>query len=156
MGKRRQGARQDVLLLMEIGDIVGFSLPTEPGYIVSADTLEAWGQDLNQQARDSRSNKSFQVISERQKRPLKIFKKKPSISEDNIDNIAKTKQDEELEFLNRRREKNRMFIWLAVITALFAVIISIVVLVQLKKSADVPVASMQFMAVAVVVGIKQN
>jgi hypothetical protein len=144
MGKRRQGARQDVLLLTELGDIVGLEFETEPGYIVSSDTVEAWHQDYNQQIKDERKGKVFQVISERSKNPLIIFHERKPVKGQTTEVIASQTQDSELAFMNSKREKNKMLIWVGIIAALLAVVISIVVLVQLKNkhvSSTIPVVA---------------
>jgi hypothetical protein len=133
MGKRRRSARQDVLLLTELGDIVGLEFETEPGYIVSSDTVEAWHQDYNQQIKDERKGRVFQIISERSKNPLIIFHERKPVKGQTTEVIASQTQDSELAFMNAKREKNKMLIWISIIAALLAVVISIVVLVKLKS-----------------------
>jgi hypothetical protein len=136
MGKRRRSARQDVKLLTELGDIVGLEFETEPGYIVSSDTVEAWHQDYNQQTKDEKRGRVFQVISERSKNPLKIFQERKPVKGQTTEVIASQTQDSELAFMNSKREKNKMLIWVGIIAALLAVVISIVVLVKLKSSGN--------------------
>src|SRR4030043_1025989 len=135
MGKRHS-SRQDVCILTETGDIVDMRLETdsEEGYVASPDTLEAWELDFNQQCVDEKSGRYCQVISDRNKKPLKIFKNRPTLSGSTTETIASRKEDEELAFLNTHKEKNKMLLWVGIIAALFAVVISIVVLVQLQKS----------------------
>lgn len=137
MGKRRYGARQDVLLLTETGDIDGFKLEAESAYIVSPDTVEAWELDYNQQVIHEKSGRNIQVISERDKKPLRVYRFRPTLEGQSTDVIASRTQDEELAFMNTVRAKNRMLTWVGIIAALFAVVISIVVLAQLKNSHEV-------------------
>src|SRR4030043_93435 len=134
MGKRHS-SRQDVCILTETGDIVDMRLETdsEEGYVASPDTLEAWELDFNQQCVDEKSGRYCQVISDRNKKPLKIFKNRPTLSGSTTETIASRKEDEELAFLNAHREKNKMLLWVGIIAALLAVVISIVVLVQLNR-----------------------
>ncbi len=137
MGKRHS-SRQDVCILTETGDIVDFRLETdsEEAYVASPDTLEAWELDFNQQCIDQKNGRYIQIISDRHKKPLKIFKNRPTLSGSTTDTISSRKEDEELAFLNSRKEKNKMVLWVGIIAALIAVVISIVVLVNMNKPAD--------------------
>lgn len=138
MGKRRNGARRNVLLLAG-DDIVELQLDTEPGYIVSPDSLEAWEEDINQQFHDRRG-RNTQVISELQKRPLKIYQDKPENTGPGTAVLASRKQDEELSFTSKRKEKNKLLTWVAVIVAMLTVTLSALALMKYKDSREEPAA----------------
>lgn len=152
MGKRHS-SRQDVCILTETGDIVDqrLELDSEEGYVASPDTLEAWELDFNQQCINIKNGRFCQVISNRHKKPLKIFKNRQVLQGSTTDVLASRKEDEELAFMNTRREKNKMLLWAGIIAVLFAVVISIVVLVQLQKKPEPAVYSIPitFLALAV-------
>jgi hypothetical protein len=137
MGKRHS-SRQDVCILSETGDIddMRLELDSEEGYVASPDTLEAWELDFNQQCIDAKTGRFVQIISNRHRKPLKIFKERSTLKGSTTDTIASRKQDEELAFMNALREKNKMLLWVGIIAALFAVVISIVVLVTLKRTPE--------------------
>lgn len=135
MGKRHS-SRQDVLLLTETGDIADGKLDAAEGYVASPDTLEAWELDFSQQCKDVKTGRMCQVISERHKKPLSVFKNRPTLIGSSTDVIASRMQDRELAFMNSHREKNKMLLWVGIIAALLAVVISIVVLVRLNKEPE--------------------
>lgn len=154
MSKRRSEASQDVLLLTEVGDIAGFTLETVPGYAASFDTIEAWEIDLNQQAKDERSGNLIQVISERSKKPLIIFKDRPTLQGPSTNALASRKQDEAIAYFNNQREKNKLVTWVGIIAALFAVVISLVVLLRLREAGLLSVGFVN--VVAAIQGLKQK
>jgi Txe/YoeB family toxin of Txe-Axe toxin-antitoxin module len=137
MGKRHQGAHQDVLLIERTGDIADLTLDTELGYIASHDTLEAWEQDHNQQCKDSRTQKFVQVISDISKTPLMIFTNRPPLEGQSTNVIASRKQDEELAYMNSRKQKNSMVLWVGIAAALFAISITIAVYMKMKTSTNI-------------------
>jgi len=137
MGKRHS-SRQDVLLLTETSDMVDGRFNSEEGsrHVASPDSLQAWELDFSQQFKDPKSGRFVQVISDRSKKPLKVFKLRSELSGQSTDVIASQKQDEELAFLNTYHEKNKMIVWVGIIAALFAVVISVVVLLIMQNRND--------------------
>lgn len=131
MGKRHS-SRQDVLLLTETGDMIDGKLDVEDGsnHVASPDTLQAWELDYGQQCKDRRG-RFCQVISDRSKKPLQVYKERHVLKGQSTEVIASQKQDEELAFLNTYKERNKMILWVGIIAALIAVVISIVVLSRL-------------------------
>lgn len=135
MGKRRESIKRNVLLLAGDDIVDACFEELEPGYIVSLDTLEAWEQDINQQCQDEK-DRNIQVISELQKKPLRIFKKKPVNSGPSTNILASRRQDEELSFMNQRKEKNKTLTWIAVIVAMLTVTLSALALWKFRSGME--------------------
>lgn len=148
MGKRRTEARQDVLLLTGVGDVELLTLDAEPLFITSPDTIEAWESDLNQQAKDDKTGRLVQVISDISKKPIKVYKERPALDGQTTEVIASRKQDEELAFMDSRKMKNSLVLWVGIIAALFAVVISIGVLLRFREAGAEAAAAMAFVAVS--------
>lgn len=136
MGKRRQ-RRQDVLILTETNSAAESQLEAEVGYAVSPSTFEAWGLNSDQQAEDDNSGGFIQVVSERSFIPVQVFnldkgKKNIKILGDNVNAIAAQKEDEELMFLERRRDNDRRFLWLSIIALILAAILAVIIMSNME------------------------
>lgn len=132
-GKLFQGnPKQDTLLILG-GDMIPLKLIADGDCIAAPEDLQAWESDFSQQFIDRKTGRFVQVISDLNKKPIRVFKDRPSIKGRATDVISSRKQDEELAFLNTHKEKNRALTWVGIIAVLFALVISIVVLVQLRK-----------------------
>jgi len=139
-GKDKQKT-QTLFVITETNEVEIRELPTDILYAASPDTAQAWELDTNQQARGE-DGSYVQVVSERSKKAIKIFPSGSLLAGRSTDAIASQKQDAELAFMNKRGQKSSMLLWLGIITAIFAVTISIVLLYSLKSSSIValPVA----------------
>ena len=136
--------KQDVLVTTETGHIEERQLETDVLYVASPDDIMAWELDPNQQSRDPKTGDYLQVVSERSKRPLKVFRGRPVLKGQSTDTIASQKEDEELSYILSKSAKNSMLLWLGIVCALIAVIIGIVVLMGImnKESASVSISTM--------------
>lgn len=131
MGKGRSG-RQDVLILTETNSIVDDRLNAEIGYAMSPDTVEAWALDSNQQAIDEETGNIVQVICERTYEPLIVFdlesQSGKSVVGKNVEAIASQKEDEEMAFMEQKKSRINMLLWIGIIATIFSLTISIIVL----------------------------
>lgn len=135
MGRKLASRKQNVLILTEANTGVEYAqLETDVLYAASPETIEAWELDTNQQARDELTGRYIQVVSERSKKPLRIFKDRPLLSGPSTEAIASQKQDAELAFLNTKSQKNSMLIWIGIICVILAVIIGLIVLLNLNQT----------------------
>lgn len=136
MGKKKRGGRQAVSILAESNSVVNDSLDTGIGYTASPDTVEAWLLDMTQQALDEKTGDRVQVLSERSMEPVIVFDIENAQEirkryKRDISKIASQQEDEEISYMEqKKRGINRTLIF-GIITALFALTISIVVLVNL-------------------------
>ena len=132
-GKRHlAGSKQDVLLLTANGDTVERCLDALPDCIIDYKNTMAWDLDYNQQYIDEYSGKSFQVVSERDYRPIGIYKNRPSHKTDTFDDLFFRKVKESLSLITERKRKNNMTVWLGIVLTLFAITISAMILMNLK------------------------
>lgn len=131
---RRNGCTQDVLLLSETASVEFRSIEAEGLYAADHDMPGAWELDFNQQTKNEKTGEYLQVISARSKRPVQIFKNRPKMAGQSTQTIASNSQDRELTFQDRRKQKNSMVLWLGIIAVIFAIVISIIVLVNMKDN----------------------
>ena len=137
-GKRHlAGSRQDVLLLTANGDTVERCIDALPDCIIDYKNTMAWDLDYNQQYIDEYSGKSFQVVSEKDYRPIRIYKGRVEHKTDSFDDLFFRKIKESLSLINERKRKNNTMLWLGIVLTLFAITISAMVLMSLNKS-DMP------------------
>lgn len=133
MGKSHS-RRQDVTLLTETNCVEDKQLECGIVHAESPKELEAWGLDSNQQAKDERTGRYFQVVSSRSYIPLQIYRsdnKAPQVVGSNVTTIASQTEDEEMIFLEERQTRDSRVLWFGIIAALFAVVISLVVLLNM-------------------------
>ena len=107
------------------------SLGCDTLHIESPDTIEAWEIDPYQLSREEKTGKYLQVVSERNKKPLRVFKDQPIISSRAIETIAGQKFDEKMTIIQEQKRKQSMLLWVGIITAILAVTICIIVLVNM-------------------------
>ncbi len=137
MGRKLASRKQDVLILTEANTGVEYTqLETDVLYAASPETIEAWELDTNHQAKNELTGRYIQVVSERSKKPLRIFKDSPLLSGPSTEAIASQKQDAELAFLNTKSQKNSMLVWIGIICAILAVIIGLIVLLNLNQASN--------------------
>jgi len=119
--------KQEVMILTEQGEIVFAKLPADTLYVASHDDLKAWELDSNQQAITEKNNR-LQVVSERSKKPIRVFRNRPVLNGKSTDVIANQKEDEELTVMERKSQKSSVLLWVGIICAIIAVTIGIIVL----------------------------
>ena len=132
MGKRRTDQKMNVAILTERLGVEETRLDCDTLHIESPDTIEAWELDPYQLSRDEKKGNNLQVVSERNKKPLKVFRDRPAIAGRAIETIAGQKFDEEMTIIQERKQKQSMLLWIGIITAIIAVTIGIIVLVNMK------------------------
>ena len=117
MEKSRQG-RQDAKLLTETNDVVDMKLDAEIGYAASPD-LEAWILNKSQQAINLETGRFVQLISERDCKPIDVFRNIESTIETNIKIIAHESQNRERTVVDEEGEiKDSRLLWLLIIASL--------------------------------------
>lgn len=116
----------------EINSVIDKKLEVDVGGAVDFDELREWAIDSNQQAIDERTGEYVQFFSERSYKPVQIYSDYDiSFIGQNVEAIAAQTEDEELTSVANRKTKDSRLLWMGIIAALFAVVISIVVLVNL-------------------------
>lgn len=149
MSKRKTDSTQDVILITGLGDIFRHKFETQPGYVASHDTVEAWELDYNQQVLDESTGQYTQFLTEYSKKPIKIYKDRPALVGLSTKVLASREQDAEIAYSDTRRQKNSMLLWVGIIAVLFAVTMSIIALVQLKSHNTAAVISPLYLAYAI-------
>lgn len=128
--------KQQVKSLTEWGSIEDRELEVERRYATSPKTLEAWGLDRLQQCRDSKSGNLCQVISDVSYIPITLFPtgdKKDTTVRKNIDQIASDAVDEELAFMEEKRDRNRKLLFIGIIAAMLTLGVLILIFLQVKS-----------------------
>ena len=126
-----RSGRQDVCILTETGDIDDVRLEADVNYATRPDEIQAFVLDYNQQAKDEKTGRYVQTVSELSKRPLKVFRNVPVLPDQDTDTIADQKWDEAQAFRDHYHQKNSLLMWFAILAIMFALVISIMVLVRL-------------------------
>lgn len=133
MGRRNAAREQDVLIVTEAdGNVEPCRLETDVLYVASPETIEAWELDYNQQAKHEKTGRHLQVVSERSKKPLKIFPDRSTLQGQSTEAIASQKQDAELTFMQSKNKRSSMLLWVGIICAILAVTIGVIVLLKMK------------------------
>jgi len=88
--------------------------------------LAAWGLSRTQQVIDRATGAYCQFISTVSYQPLRLF---PGLSDENesknIDEIAAEAVDDELAYVDERKRKGRLTLYVGIIAVIFAIIVSI-------------------------------
>lgn len=123
----------DVTLLNEAGNVGEFELEHDIQYVVRPfPDLQAWEIDRSQQAKDEITGRWVQTVSDRSKKPIRVFRNSANNASRETDTIAGQKWDEALAFRDSVKQKNSLSIWFAIIAVVMLLIISIIALVNLK------------------------
>lgn len=123
---RNSRRKQNVVMIFGNGEVAEMALEADEDYIVDPGNIMAWERDFNQQFKDPSNGKFYQVISTRNKKPLRIFKERQAISGSSTDSIASRKQDEELTIMDSRKEHNKGLLWIGIIAAMMTLIVIII------------------------------
>lgn len=146
MKKKRRGSDdQAVCVLKQTGGVEFVSLETDTLYAASPESIEAWEIDPNQQARNEKDGVSLQIVSEISKQAIKIYPSWDALKGLSTDKIASKKQDEELAFMESRRSKNSMLLWLGIICLVLALTVGLIVLIKLMQGPTAVVMALSFM-----------
>lgn len=122
------------MVLTETNEIDWRKLPTDVLYAADVGALQAWELDTNQQARTEGKGEYVQLVSERSKKPLTVFKSRPKLQGRSTETIASQKQDEELTIVQTKSHKSSMLLWLGIITALLVLAFCIAVVAPVVKN----------------------
>lgn len=158
MKKRKQSSvDQNVLILTAGSDVELCRLEANNLYMASPDTdpPQAWERDFSQQAKDEKSGEFLQVVSVLSKTPVRIFRNRPALAGKSTDLISSGKEDEELTYMDARSAKNSMLLWIGIITALLAVTVGIIVLVNMKQTSTAVALSLTLAGTALIPWKKQ-
>ena len=90
-----------------------------------------WAIDFNQQARDSRKGVMLQFVTERSKNPVQVFKDRPVKASKSTDDIFFQHVEESMSEKGYEEHKNSMLLWFAIVAIIFAVVISLVILMNM-------------------------
>jgi len=131
MGHR--GAQQDALLITETNNVVSMSLDADTGYVESPDDIQGWLLNRTQQAKDLNTGRYIQLISERDCRPIQVFRnghsssEVESITEKNISDIARQTEDKAQLLVEQESNTDGRVLWIGIITGIIAITFLLVV-----------------------------
>lgn len=90
-----------------------------------------WSIDFNQQARDVKKGVMLQFVTERSKNPVQMFKDRPVKASKSTDEIFFQHVEECMSEKGYEERKNSMLLWFAIVAIIFAVVISLVILMNM-------------------------
>jgi len=131
MGKRYGTEKIQVGIVTDKLSFEVHHLECDTMHIESPTSFEAWELDSYHLSRDETTGEPLQLISERNKKPLRVFRDRPLITGRAIETIAAQQFDERMTIIQERNQKQSMLLWLGIIAVLMAIIIGIIVLSNL-------------------------
>lgn len=123
---------QDVIIINARGIAKHDRLEVGNLCMASDETSEAWELDYNQQSKDAETGKMIQVISTLNKKPLRVFKSRPTIPGLSILSIAKQEFKASIMEIEEENSRKSMLLWLGIIIVLLLLIIGIVILTNMN------------------------
>ena len=119
-------------MIVNSGDIERVKLEADVLYVSSPPTTEAWELDPNQQAQNEKTGEYTQFVTGTNRKPLKIYKNVPEQETKPLQTIAGQKFDEYFSYIEEKNQKQSMLLWIGIITAIIAVTIGVVVLLNMS------------------------
>lgn len=127
MGRRHQ----EVCLLTTANCVEDGKLERDILHAESPKTMEAWGLDGNQQARDEETGRYVQFISSLSCDPLQIYKGSP-VNKSNTSTIASQTEDQEMVYAEEGKRKDGRLLWLGICLAFMTLTVCILALLKMR------------------------
>ena len=108
VGIKKEKEKQEVLILSEYGNITEESLAVQAGfgYVANDDLYKAWVADGRNQVWDPDKGCYVQLLVSWSVHPIPIRQEpKSKVTGDNIKALAAAKEDEELQFIDRKAKE---------------------------------------------------
>jgi hypothetical protein len=122
MGERY--AKQFVRIVTETSDVVDKKFGADIGYVTSPDDVTAWGLNRTQQAKDLQTGRYIQLLSERNAKPIKVFRNSGSDNDIvgcDIETIARQGEDRAQQESERDRPKDGRILWIGIIATMITI-----------------------------------